>query len=462
MKRALPLALVVVAGCAYYNGMYNANRLAKRAEKAEQAGRAFEAQGFWAQAEVRADSVIIRHPNSTWADDAELIRGKAMVSRGDCPGAIPALEAASLSRDSPEVVEKSLVLLGQCRLATGDLRAADLAYVRLMSSPDTARRAVAQYQHGRILRIEGSYQASLTTLEGLQGPAPDAERAADYAGLGQLAQAEPLIDQALARQDLSVPWDSILAGVGRVDPGAASRYTSAVVLLPGLPGEQRDGLLMADGLRLLGTDPDSGLERLRTAAGAQPVTDASLVARLRIEEHTMATAAAPADLETAREGLVALSEVGGPSAVRAIGYLRVLDRLRMYTDSVPPGAPQGDLATFVIAESVRDGLPAPQIAAQLFASLPASWPASPYAPKALFALAALHPAEADSLLRVVEGAYPGSPYLLLVAGDVTPAVLALEDSLQAYGGGASRGQAPGARRAPGGPAGQRPPPDELK
>jgi hypothetical protein len=465
MRRTWLLALLLLAGCAYYNGMYNANRLAKRARKSERAGRTFEAQGYWAQAEVRADSVVAQHPRSTWVDDAQLIRGEAMISRGDCPGAIPALEDASLSRDSPDVAERALALLGRCRLVAGDLIGADRAFVALMSSPDSARRGAARLQHASVLRTDGSYQAALDALDGLEGPAPDAERAAAYAGLGRIAEALPLIDQALARQDLALPWDSTLAGIGRADPGLASRYASAVVLLPGLSGELRDDLLMADGLRLLVADPDSGLARLRAAASVQPITNASLVARLRISEYLMAHAATLTELESAREGLSSLSEVGGPSSIRALGYLRVLDRVRAYTDSVPAGAPQGDLATFVVAETVREGVPAPQIAAQLFASVPASWPASPYAPKALLALAVLQPAEADSIFHELELGYPDSPYLRLVAGDVTPAVLALEDSLQAYGGGVVRDRAPAGRRAPaaagGAPAGQRPQ-DELK
>lgn len=462
MRRAWPLALLVVAGCAYYNGMYNANRFAKRAQKAERAGRTFEAQGFWAQAEVRADSVIVRYPDSKYVDDAQLIRGQAMVSREDCADAIPALEQASLSQDSPEVAQQALILLGQCRLQAGNLAGADDAFVSLMASPDSAVRLEARLQHARILRIHGSYQGALETLDGLQGTAPDVERAADYAGLGELAEAQPLIDQALARQDLTVPWDSTLAGVGRVDPGLASRYTSAVILLPGLPTEARDQLLMADGLRLLGTDADSGLVRLRAAASANPITEASLVARLRLSQYAIAEAATLAELESARDGLTSLSEVGGRNSIRALGYLRVLNRVRAYRDSVPPGSPQGDLATFVTAESVRDSLPAPQLAGQLFALIPTAWPASPYAPKALLALAELEPARADSILHELECNYPDSPYLLLAAGDVTPAVLALEDSLLVYAMGAPAARPPDGRRAPAAaPAGQ-PPQDELK
>lgn len=82
MKRAVPL-LLLLTGCVYYNGMYNANRFASRARKAELNGRTFEAQEFWAQAEVRADTVVARHPDSKWTDDAQLIRGEAMVQRKD-------------------------------------------------------------------------------------------------------------------------------------------------------------------------------------------------------------------------------------------------------------------------------------------------------------------------------------------------------------------------------------------
>jgi hypothetical protein len=460
MKRLLPLALVLLAGCAYYNGMYNANKFARRAQKAEREGRTFEAQGYWAQAEVRADSVIVRHPQSNWADDAQLIRGEAMVNRGDCEGAMPALEAAALSRDSPKVVEQALVLLGQCRLAAGDYPGADRTFVALLGSADSTRRTSAQLQHARVLRINGEYQAALESLGGLEGPEADAERAADYAGLGDVTQAEPLVDAALARQDLTVPWDSILAGIGRVNPELASRYTAEVVALPGLPAELRGQLLMADGIRLLPTGPDSGLALLRAAASAVPVTNASLAARLRLAEYALSQADTLAALETARAGLASLSEVGGPNSIRALGYLGVLDRARVYADSVPPGAPRGDLATFVLGEAVRDGLPAPRVAGQLFAAVPAWWPASPYAPKALLALAALRPEAADSILGVLESSYAASPYLLLLAGDVTPEVLALEDSLQVYAGVGAQGAAPDARRAPAAPAGRRR--DDLK
>ncbi len=460
VKRALPLVLLLAGGCVYYNGMYNANRLANRARKAERNGQTFAAQGFWAQAQVRADTVIARYPTSSWADDAQLIVGEAMMSRGDCAGAIPALEQATLSRDSPKVAEQAQVRLGACQVQVGNLAAADRAFVALMESSDTSVRNLARVQHARILRLDGAYQAALDALEGLTGPVAVSERTICYAALGEVTEARPLLDQALARNDTTLPWGVALAGIGRVDPGLASQYTTAVAAMPGLPGETRDDLLVADGLRLAPTDPDSALARLRAAAAAKPVTEASLRARLRISDQIIGQADTLAQLELARPDVAPLAEFGGPSAISAINYLRVLDRARGYLDSVPPGAPQGDLATFVLAESVRDVLPAPRIAAQLFAAVPALWPTSPYAPKALLALAAMREDEVESIVETLWSTYPDSPYVLLVAGEVTPAVLALEDSLLAYStGGGAAGRTPAVRRAPA--AGQRQQ-DDLK
>jgi len=447
----------------YYNGMYNANRLANRARKAEREGQTFAAQGYWAQAEVRADTVIARYPTSKWADDAQLIRAEAMISRGDCDGAIPALEQATLSQDSPKVVEQAQIRLGKCRMQEGNLPAADRSFLALLDSPDTTLRRVAQFEHAKILRLGGEYQAALDALQGLEGRSVDAERAICYSALGEVREARPLLEQALAEKDTTLSWGVALDGIGRVDPVMANELTTAVVAMPGFPGERRDELLVADGLRLMDTDPDAGRARLVQASRASPVTNAGLRARLLLINITIGQADTLAGLEAARPEVAALAEFGGPSAIAAINYLKVMDRARGYLDSVPPGSPQGDLATFVLAESVRDVLPAPRIAAQLFSAIPSFWPASPYAPKALLALAVMRPDELEAIRDTLWARYSDSPYLQLVAGDLTPAVVALEDSLKAYVvASVAAPQAAGARRAPtAAPAGQRQQ-DDLK
>ena len=64
--RGALLAASLLGACAYYNGLYNANRLASDARRAEREGRAGEARSLWAQAAVKAESVATRYPDSKY------------------------------------------------------------------------------------------------------------------------------------------------------------------------------------------------------------------------------------------------------------------------------------------------------------------------------------------------------------------------------------------------------------
>src|SRR3954464_5901102 len=93
----LALASVLLAGCVYYNGMYNANRLAGSARKAEREGRTFEATRLWGQVATKAESVVVRHPTSKYAEEAGVLRGVALARLGQCEHALGALSRASSS-----------------------------------------------------------------------------------------------------------------------------------------------------------------------------------------------------------------------------------------------------------------------------------------------------------------------------------------------------------------------------
>jgi hypothetical protein len=64
IRLTLAATLVSTGACVYYNGMYNANRLARSARKAEREGRTFQANGLWGQVATKAESVVVRHPTS--------------------------------------------------------------------------------------------------------------------------------------------------------------------------------------------------------------------------------------------------------------------------------------------------------------------------------------------------------------------------------------------------------------
>ncbi|MDF3053974.1 MAG: hypothetical protein K0S19_2079 [Geminicoccaceae bacterium] len=85
------LLILGLQGCVYYNGMYNANRLANSARKAEREGRTFEATSLWGQVATKAESVVVRHPRSKYAEEAAILRGVALARMGQCEQALPAL-----------------------------------------------------------------------------------------------------------------------------------------------------------------------------------------------------------------------------------------------------------------------------------------------------------------------------------------------------------------------------------
>ena len=85
MRRTLALlSLTVASACAYYNGLYNARGLVRRAESAAREGRDSAAIAAWRDAAARADTVIARYPRSRWTDDALLVSGTASALSGDC------------------------------------------------------------------------------------------------------------------------------------------------------------------------------------------------------------------------------------------------------------------------------------------------------------------------------------------------------------------------------------------
>ena len=96
-----------------------------------------------------------------------------------------------------------------------------------------------------------------------------------------------------------------------------------------------------------------------------------------------------------------------------------------------PGQTQ-TLQLFLAAETARDSLAAPALAASLFRTLVEGLPDSPYAPKAILAGQALDPVWGESVLPLLEERYAFSPYVALARGEEGYGYLELEDSLQVF------------------------------
>jgi hypothetical protein len=466
---ALLAGAALLGGCVYYNGMYNANRLAKSARKAERDGRQFQATSLWGQVITRADSLVARHPRSKYADEAKVLRGLALARLGQCPAAIGPLDNLSLIDRRDDLTEEAVLALGRCQLEVGDAARADLAFVQISESRDSTRRQEARFRRARALRMTGRYEEALALMRETPDPRGRNDLLLALVGTGHSDEAFALADSLLAMKDTTVVWDSVVVTLGRQDPRMASALVGRLQKDPRLTPELRARRLYEDGLRLANVDSVSSRARLEEAARSPGANESGERARLRLLRLQLGDARTLDDLAAPGDSLAAMA--GRTSSVTAEAELMAatVARLRQLPDSAAPVVPRGDLRLFLGAEAVRDTIGSPSLAAALFRRLADDWPASPYAPKALLAAERLDPTDPDASRARLDSLYADSPYLAMARGEDAPAYRALEDSLQAYAAAQAIAQprqpSPGAHRRvepdrPGGPARPRRVPDE--
>ncbi|MGH7508324.1 MAG: hypothetical protein ACREMZ_02490 [Gemmatimonadales bacterium] len=439
------LLIGLLGGCVYYNGMYNANRLAQSARKAEREGRTFDANSLWGQVATKAESVIVRHPRSKYADEAAVLRGLALARLGQCEQALAPLGRAALVRGNADLFEEALLTTGRCQVSLGNMAAADASFIQVLESRNPERRVEAHFQHARALRHAGKYQEALAAIESVKDPRADAERLLALAGSGRGPEALALADSLVSAGDTTKSWDSLIVALGQQDPAAASSLVDRILRLPGQRDATRARRLLEDALRLSGTDSARAAARLRETIAIGGSGEAAGRASVQLVRLSLVPVSQPQELTPIID---TLHELTGRYEVvsYALSQLGATAAAVLAATSVNPGAPQGDMRLFLGAEAARDSLGAPGLANAMFHRIFEEWPESPYAPKAILAAQQLDPTWSDSARAILEERYVASPYLAMIRGEGTPAYRQLEDSLGAF---AATIAAPLRRPAPG-------------
>jgi hypothetical protein len=433
MRKCLAgLALLLLCGCVYYNGMYNANRLARSARKAEREGRTFEAANLWGQVVTRAESVSVRHPDSKYADQAAVLRGVALARLGQCGPAVSPLGHAALLPAGTELAEEGALALGRCTLEAGDADAADLAFTRVIESRNLTRRREARLQHARVLRLAGRYQEAVTLLQDTVDPRAREDLFLALAGAGKTTEAFVLADTLIAHADSTRSWDTLVVTLGRQNPADASTLIDRLIALRSPAPEMRARWLLEDAERLAPTDSARATRRLQQSVQSGSGTMNGRRARLRLMRRSLAQVRSLEELGPVSDSLRALGESTGEANEEAIPLRTTLERVRAVADSTDVAAPQGDLRLFLAAEIVRDSLGAPVLAAALFRRIVEGSPSSAYAPKALLAAQQLDSTGADTARALLSERYAASPYAALIRGEEAPGYQLLEDSLRIF------------------------------
>jgi hypothetical protein len=445
----LLLTIGCVSGCVYYNGMYNANRLARSAHKAERDGRTFEANNLWGQVATRAESVLVRHPRSKYVNQAMVLKGVALARLGQCPNAIGPLGRISLIDQQSELAEEAALALGRCQLDLGDPSAAEVMLARAQASKNPRRQQESRFQRARALRLIGRQEEALQALAGLEGARVDQERLLALAGATRREQTLALADSLLARNDSTIVWDSVLAVLGPTDPLAASQLVDRLKDQPKSTPAIFSRRLLEDGTRLASVDTARATQRFLEASRTGAGTESGERAQLYLVRVKLARVRQPSELASADSGLRHIARgVGSLSTeVRQLQFL--MGWVRSQADSIQPDTPEGDMRLFLTAETARDSLEAPLLAAGLFRRIAEEWPGSPYAPKALLAGQQLDSLWADTARVLLSQHYSDSPYLAYVRGEDAPAFQQLEDSLRAFAAAAPLRTEPHATPVPG-------------
>jgi hypothetical protein len=425
------LALLLLGGCVYYNGMYNTKRLAGSARNAEREGRTFEATNLWGQVVTRADTLVTRHPDSKYVDEALMLKGTALARLGQCPSAIGPLSRVSQVQGSEDAVEDAYLALARCHLELGDPAAAELAVAQALRSRRPERRRDARLVHARALRLTGRAAEAAATLDSLPGDRAADERLLALAAAGRRGEALRTADSLLAKPDSGRSWDSLVVAVGRADPLAASHIVDRLIERPGTPAPSQTRWLIEDGLRLQAVDTGRATARLVQAARVGAGSPAAASAQIQLVRRRLATVRTVDDLTEPGQALDSVTGQTGQTG--EAGQLQaLLLKVREASDSSAARSPTADLRLFLAAETARDSLGAPLLAASLFRQVADDWPDSPYAPKALLAVGMLDPLWADSAQALLAARYASSPYVAYVQGNPLPEYQALEDSLQAF------------------------------
>ena len=144
MRRALALStLVLVSACAYYNGLYNARGLVRRAESAAREGRDTAAITAWREAASKADTVVRRYPRSRWTDDALFLSGTSSALAGDCTRGLERL-AQWQSHPGADTRQRARVTLarGVCLVRLGEHGRALDSLAPLVADGDLSRNGL--------------------------------------------------------------------------------------------------------------------------------------------------------------------------------------------------------------------------------------------------------------------------------------------------------------------------------
>lgn len=422
--RGACLLVLALAGCAYYNGMWSAERLARDARRLEARGMTAEARLNWGRAAVKAESVLVHHPSSRWTDDALVLQGEGLARSGACVAAVTPLDRALGEVTDEALRERAALAAGGCALEGGAGALAERLLEPLLTSRDGHRRSRAAYLAGRAALLRGDPGTAADRFARSDLPEAAPARVSALATAGRDQEALAAVDSVAPRDHDETRWSDALAAVaGAAGVDIAAAALDRLLVRGRLRLGARARLLIADGDRLRRARRfDRAAARYAAVVQLVPDSTEGYVARVHAVRVDVAQLRTPGPLDSLSARVARLTRgTAGAWLAEARELGRQIDDAR--------GDDTAEVDAFRAAEVARDSLDAPALAAALFRRFASRYPASLFAPKALIAAGQLEPETLDSVGTVLQLHYAESPYALAFRGAPSPAFQAAEDSL---------------------------------
>jgi hypothetical protein len=418
MRRPAILCLVAVglAGCGYFNSLYNANRRFADAQRAEARGDQAAARGAYRESIEKAAVSFRGHPDGRWSDEALVLIGRARFGLREYASAAAAMRHVLDRGGAGAHGDVAAAYLGAALLRMDSLQAAlphlERAVARLPADSDAG--AFARLWRGRAAFAAGRPGEGWADLDAAAARKYTAVEAALETATRAVQVRDSLrLHEALTRLALLRDAQRSLDSLEVLLRHGAAQWSATVLLAASAPLDRA--------VWTAGAVDRIALGRARIAADAGEIDTAVDIA-MRVAGATAGGAASRARLFAARWRLAALAEPRQLEDIHALllpAYddpeaLTLLRRVRAAQLLADRGTgAESSLSLFAAAELARDDLRAPLLARRLFLDFAALAPESPWAGKA--ALAA-HDAAPDSVTAAWLERLPANPYIMASLG----------------------------------------------
>ena len=282
-RRLLPLLALLaanLAGCAYLNTFYNAERAYEEGVRIQSAGGASlaaassgdslaaAARSAFQRAAEKSAIVLARHPDSKYADDALLLLGRSLQQLGSHVDAAAAFRRYLTNfPDGDDAGRARLGLVESERLA-GQLQAAEAALAPLLAASDEgADPAEVLHEKGLIELELGAYDEAATTFRRLLEDHPRFAEDRDIAL--QFADAHLAAGEFAAALE---GYGSLRQEAG--DPSVRREVGLRIARAQALTGQRSDAIATYDSVLTAGV-PDTLAARIHSERGDLFAADSS-------------------------------------------------------------------------------------------------------------------------------------------------------------------------------------------